>query len=640
MNTPGAPIFSSLPRGGPQIRALTLGHFAARPDGRRGSTRSGCADRGTGRTPAVHEAKPLRLARRGSPRARSEGCGLNDSTSSGRKRPTSRRKKPASAEAGDEAAAADLATPSTGPDAGAAAAGAADASETAPPRRRRRAAKAAPPRESEATPRQEESVLAADELPESERITPIDEEMLEAIRREVTADRQGEDELYALAASIAQEEDEVVEDEIVAQSGPLFVGPVPLDTPEERLAAMHKAAQRLGISRLYPEQERVIDALLARRDVLMVLPTGFGKSRLLPDPVADAAEAGARASRRCSRCSKDQYEKLRRARRPVRAPRRHGARQGARERARARSRKGGSLLVMTTPETLGAAELPAPRSRKSRHLARRGRRGALHLGVGPRLPPRLPAPRRAPARARDAPPLLALTATATEQVRDDIVRFLGMREPAVVATLAAPLEPRVRGAALREAAHACARSCASRSALRRPGIVYCSTTRDGRRASTRCCSASAIPAHRYHGKMTAASAPSSKRRFMKRGPPHRDGRDQRVRPRHRQARHPLHRALPGAGVARAVRAGGGPRRPRRPPRELHPALRPERPRDPRGAALAQPRAPRAALQARPALAAWARRRTRRRRRRARALGRISARARRPRCSRCSRKPGS
>ena len=52
------------------------------------------------------------------------------------------------------------------------------------------------------------------------------------------------------------------------------------------------AARRLGIQRLYPEQERVIDAALAGRDVLVVLPTGFGKSAcyqipsmMLPKPV-------------------------------------------------------------------------------------------------------------------------------------------------------------------------------------------------------------------------------------------------------------------------------------------------------------------------------------------------------------------
>ena len=83
-------------------------------------------------------------------------------------------------------------------------------------------------------------------------------------------------------------------------------------------------------------------------------------------------------------------------------------------------------------------------------------------------------------------------------------------------------------------------------------------------------------------------------------PPHRDGRDQRLRPRHRQARHPLHHALPVAGLARAVRAGGRAARGRDGRRANCILLyAPDDRDDPRGAALAEPRAAGAALQARP-----------------------------------------
>ena len=52
----------------------------------------------------------------------------------------------------------------------------------------------------------------------------------------------------------------------------------------------------------------------------------------------------------------------------------------------------------------------------------------------------------------------------------------------------------------------------------------------------------------------------------------RHGRDQRLRPRHRQGRHALRRPLPDAGGARRVLPGVGPRRARRRGRRLHPAL--------------------------------------------------------------------
>ena len=63
-----------------------------------------------------------------------------------------------------------------------------------------------------------------------------------------------------------------------------------------------------------------------------------------------------------------------------------------------------------------------------RAVAARRRRGALHLRVGPRLPARVPAPRRA-AEALGRPPMLALTATAAPPVRDEIVERLGLRDP-------------------------------------------------------------------------------------------------------------------------------------------------------------------------------------------------------------------
>src|SRR5512139_3389991 len=43
-------------------------------------------------------------------------------------------------------------------------------------------------------------------------------------------------------------------------------------------ARISRAARRLGIARLHPEQERAIRDALAGRDALVVLPTGFGKS--------------------------------------------------------------------------------------------------------------------------------------------------------------------------------------------------------------------------------------------------------------------------------------------------------------------------------------------------------------------------
>jgi ATP-dependent helicase YprA (DUF1998 family) len=207
--------------------------------------------------------------------------------------------------------------------------------------------------------------LPADALPSGE--TAIDEETLEAIRREVAADRHSEDELLELAASLTQEEDEAVEDEGFLSAGPVFEGEVPLDTPEQRRFAMEKAGARLGIHSLYPEQHEVLDAMLRGEDVLMVLPTGYGKSAcyqipsmILPKPVLVISPLLA--------LMRDQYEKLQR--RAVPCVKLDGQLRGkAREEALARIATGERLLVMTTPETLGAPDAAAALAKSGISLA-------------------------------------------------------------------------------------------------------------------------------------------------------------------------------------------------------------------------------------------------------------------------------
>jgi ATP-dependent DNA helicase RecQ len=426
---------------------------------------------------------------------------LSDSTSSGRK--PRRKKASADATAENSALPVEGAPPEI--------AASSDEPEPAPKRRRRAAKARAPGIEANSAQAASETPGSADEAPEPERATPIDEEMLEAIRREVTADRQGEDELLALAASLSQEEDEVVEDEIVAQEGPLFVGPVPLDTPEERLAAMHKAAKRLGIAQLHPEQERVIDALMRGKDVLMVLPTGFGKSAcyqipslILPKPVLVLSPLLA--------LMKDQFEKMRRL--GVPCVKLDGTVRGKeRELALAEIAKGERLLVMTTPETLGSADASAALAKGGISMAAVDEAHCIsewgydfrpaYLKIGERL------------RLLGAPPALALTATATEKVRLAIVRFVGMRDPEVVATsphrsnLAFDVLHCSGGARLRALVRLALR-------VRRPGIIYCSTTRDVDELYT-VLQRFGVPSHRYHGKMSASERAKNQEGFMSRG---------------------------------------------------------------------------------------------------------------------------
>jgi ATP-dependent DNA helicase RecQ len=274
-------------------------------------------------------------------------------------------------------------------------------------------------------------------------------------------------------------------------------------------AAVRNAAGRLGIETLHPEQERVIGEVLAGRDVLMVLPTGFGKSAcyqvpsmVLPKPVVLISPLLA--------LLKDQEQKL--VDRDVPCVRLDGTVRGKRRQAALeRIAEGGSLLVMTTPETLAGVEAREVLGKSGVSLLAVDEAHCLsewghdfrpaYLRLGAQLP------------ALGDPPVLALTATATDRVRESIVGSLRMKQPTVVASsphrsnLAFEVLPCEGDLRLRAMVRLVRR-------LRRPGIVYCATRREVdlvyallRRFKIR--------AHRYHGGMTATERNQEQERFMK-----------------------------------------------------------------------------------------------------------------------------
>jgi ATP-dependent DNA helicase RecQ len=271
------------------------------------------------------------------------------------------------------------------------------------------------------------------------------------------------------------------------------------------------AARRLGIQQLYGEQERVIRAALAGREVLVVLPTGFGKSAcyqipsmVLPKPVVLISPLLA--------LLRDQHEKL--SKRSIPCVRLDGTvrgkgRRGALERIAA----GGSLLVMTTPETLGSVEGAEALRQSGISLAAIDEAHCIsawghdfrpaYLQIGERL------------RDLGAPPIMALTATATENVRKDIVRFLGLKDPELVA--ASPHRANLAFEVLESRSEARLRALMRfAKRLRRPGIIYCSTTREVDNVYM-ALQMLRIPAHRYHGKMNGGDRNQEQEMYMKAG---------------------------------------------------------------------------------------------------------------------------
>src|SRR5262245_6258044 len=271
------------------------------------------------------------------------------------------------------------------------------------------------------------------------------------------------------------------------------------------------ARQRFRIPRLYREQERTISSVLDGRDVLLILPTGGGKSLcyqlpslLLPRPTVVVSPLLA--------LLEDQFQKLQQLNIPaVRLDSTVGA--VDRRAALARIAAGGSILVLTTPETLAGAELGALLEKTPPGLVAVDEAHCVsewghdfrpaYIGLGTRLA------------GVSAGRGVAIAAEATPHVRDDIVRYLGLRDPEVIAS--SPHRHNLMFSTRHVQGDEKLRQLAKLGRrLPRPGIVYCSTTKTVEDVwlALRLIK---VPCARYHGKMTDKDRTEHQGRFMKKG---------------------------------------------------------------------------------------------------------------------------
>jgi len=269
------------------------------------------------------------------------------------------------------------------------------------------------------------------------------------------------------------------------------------------------ARDNLGVARLRPAQEHALQALVDGRDTFAVLPTGYGKS-LLYQATALMRERPTVVVSPLIALMADQERAMKRHGLPV-IRLDSSLRAAERRAALERLARGGTLIVLTTPETL-----------ESTHT------GALIADARPALlcvdeahcisewghdfrPAYL---RMGQQRERlGDPQVLALTATATPRVRDDVVARLAMRDPVLV--IAPPHRENLRFAA--HIVQGGAKLLAAGRLLRRlqrPGIVYCATTVEVDRVYG-ALERARIPADRYHGKMRTADRASAQQRYMR-----------------------------------------------------------------------------------------------------------------------------
>src|SRR5437763_4241570 len=271
-----------------------------------------------------------------------------------------------------------------------------------------------------------------------------------------------------------------------------------------------EAARRFGVRRFRPGQRDLIDAALAGRDALGILPTGGGKSLTYQIPALFLPRAVVVVSPLLS-LVQDQREKAEAAR--IDVARLDSTLSSSEEReAVAEIGTGGNDLMYVTAERLESPE----------YLAVLRERGVSLLVVdeahcisqwGHDFRPAYLGLAEA-CRALGAPPILALTATATPEVVEDIVRQLGMRAPEIVQTgvdrpnllleVRRTVNRAMKEQALLELLHAAAEGSA---------IVYCATVRKGEELH-RWLLALGESVGRYHGRLKVSEREETQRRFM------------------------------------------------------------------------------------------------------------------------------
>ncbi len=270
--------------------------------------------------------------------------------------------------------------------------------------------------------------------------------------------------------------------------------------------------RQFGLRHFRPGQEEIIRAVLDGKDTLAVLPTGGGKSLTYQLP-ALLMEGTTVVVSPLIALIRDQFEKLRAT--GVETVRVDSSLTGTqKEEALDLIEAGEQKVVLITPEgATGPVFKKRVANREISLLVVDEAHCVSEWGHDFR-----PAYLALGALAEEfgRPSVLALTATAPPQVREEIIKRLGLVDPTVV------VRPVARPN-LRFEVNDCENEDEKRRELiqylrrlRRPGIVYCSTVKDVEELGA-LCKLARIPAEIYHGRLTKAERDHAHKRFMSSG---------------------------------------------------------------------------------------------------------------------------
>ena len=270
-----------------------------------------------------------------------------------------------------------------------------------------------------------------------------------------------------------------------------------------------EAARRFGVTRFRPGQRELIEAALTGRDALGILPTGGGKSLTYQLPAVVLPRAVVVVSPLIS-LMEDQQRKAEAAR--IGVAKLDSTLSASEERETVEGiESGGSDLIYLTPERLENPDHVEPLRARGVSLFVVDEAHCISQWGHDFRPAYLALPEAI--RALGRPPVLALTATATPEVAQDIVRQLGIPDARVVNT--GIERPNLRFEVRRTVNGEAKRQSLLQILGEEPGsgIVYAATVRKVEEL-WRWLAAEGLEAGRYHGKLRTAEREESQRRFM------------------------------------------------------------------------------------------------------------------------------